>query len=46
MDNYTKLRLKELNDEIQTCNYNDNGNLINIISKMFDLLKDMIYKVE
>ena len=46
MDNYTKLRLNELYDEIQTCNYHDNGNLIDIISKMFYLLEEVIYKVE
>lgn len=46
MDNYTKLRLNKLYDEIQTCNYNDNGNLIDIISKMFYLLEEVIYKVE
>lgn len=46
MNAYTKLRLKELRCKIDTCNYNDNSNLIDIIKEMFELLNDAIYKQE
>ena len=45
MDAYTKLKLKELRTQIDTCNYNDNYNLIQIIGNMYELLNDVIQKV-
>ena len=46
MNAYMKLRLKELQTKIDTCNYNDNYNLINIMGEMLDLLRDVIYEQE
>ena len=46
MDNYTKLKLKELQTKIDTCDYNDNYNLINIMGEMLDLLRCVFYEID
>lgn len=46
MNNYIKQKKQELYNKIQTCNYNDNGNLIDIISDMFYLLDYALNELE
>lgn len=45
MDKYTEHRLRELRTKIDTCNYNDNGSLIDIIKEMYELLNEVIHKI-
>ena len=39
---YYKKQMKEIVDEINTCDYSDNLNLINIIGKLADMLNNVL----
>lgn len=46
MNDYNKRKLKDLQERIDTCDYNDNYNLINIMGDMLDLLRSAIYELD
>ena len=46
MNDYNKQKLKDLQERIDTCDYNDNYNLINIMGDMLDLLRSVIYELD
>ena len=39
---YYKRQMKEIVDEINTCDYSDNYNLINIIGKLADMVDSIL----